>query len=281
MTEEISNKKKGNNTLQEKEMSFWEHLEELRWHIVRSFLAVLVFAVAAFLNREIIFDYIILAPKDSEFITNQLLCKLAEFISVKGLCIDSLDLNIINITMSGQFMTHMYISIVAGVILATPYIIWEIWRFIMPALKSNEKRYSGGTVAIMSLLFFIGVLFSYFLIVPLTLNFLGTYQVSEAVLNKIALRSYISTVVTLSFGVGAVFELPVFIYFLTKIGMVTPSFLKKNRKYALVIVLILSAIITPADIFSQIMVAIPLLGLYEVGILVSKSVFARQSKIPG
>ena len=281
MVEEVSSKKKGNNTFQEKEMSFWEHLEELRWRIVRSFLAVLVFAVVAFLNRRIIFDNIILAPKDSEFITNQLLCKLAEFISVKGLCIDSLDLNIINITMSGQFMTHMYISIVAGLIFATPYILWEIWRFVTPALKSSEKKYSGGTVAIMSLLFFIGVLFSYFLIVPLTLNFLGTYQVSEDVLNKIALRSYIGTVVTLSFGVGAVFELPVFIFFLTKIGIVTPSFLKKNRKYALVIVLILSAIITPADVFSQIMVAIPLLGLYEVGILVSKRVFARQSKLSG
>ena len=129
MVEEVSSKKKGNNTFQEKEMSFWEHLEELRWHIVRSFLAVLVFAVVVFFNRRIIFDNIILAPKDSEFITNQLLCKLAEFISVKGLCIDSLDLNIINITMSGQFMTHMYISLVAGLILATPYIIWEIWRF--------------------------------------------------------------------------------------------------------------------------------------------------------
>lgn len=281
MKETISSKEEKNKSPKEKEMSFWEHLEELRWHIIRSAAAILILAIAAFINREIIFDNIILAPKDSEFITNKLLCKLAEFISVPGLCIDTLDLKIINLTMSGQFLTHMYTSIVAGIIVAAPYILWEVWRFVQPALKRNEKKYTGGAVVIMSGLFFLGVLFSYFLIVPLTLNFLGTYHVSSFVQNTISLRSYIGTVVSLTFGVGLVFELPVLVFFFTKIGLLTPSFLKKNRKYALVVILIISAIITPADIFSQIMVAIPLLGLYEVSILVSKRVYAKQGDLAG
>lgn len=281
MPEEISSKEGKNRPGKEKVMSFWEHLEELRWHIIRSAIAILILSIAAFLNREIIFDKIILAPKDSEFITNQLLCRLAELINVSGLCIDALDLKIINLTMSGQFLTHMYSSIVAGLIVSAPYLIWEIWRFVSPALKRSEKKYTTGAVIVMSLLFFIGILFSYFLIVPLTLNFLGTYRVSSFVQNTISLKSYITTVVSLTFGVGIVFELPVFVYFFTKVGLLTPSFLKKNRKYALVVILIISAIITPADIFSQIMVAIPLYALYEISIIVSKRIFARQSKLQG
>jgi len=260
-------------------MSFWQHMEELRWHIVRSAVVIMVLAIVAFIYKEIVFDYIILAPRDSDFITNRLLCKLADLISVKGLCIDNLSLEIINITMSGQFLIHMYISIAVGLILGFPYVLWEIWRFIKPALKRREKKYSSGAVLVMSLLFLIGICFSYFLIVPLTLNFLGTYRVSDFVENRITLRSYINTVVSLTFAVGVVFELPVLVYFFTKIGILTPTFMKKNRKYALVLVLILSAVITPADIFSQVMVAIPLYGLYEISISVSKRVFAKESKL--
>jgi sec-independent protein translocase protein TatC len=281
MPEEISSKKRKKKADAGKEMSFWEHLEELRWHIVRSAAVVLILSVAAFVNREIVFDYVILAPKDSGFITNQLLCKLAEIINVKGLCIDNLSLEIINITMSGQFLIHMYISIAVGLIVGFPYVLWEIWRFVKPALKRKEKKYSGGAVLIMSFLFLIGIFFSYFLIVPLTLNFLGTYQVSDFVENRITLRSYINTVVSLTFAVGLVFELPVLVYFFTRIGLLTPTFMRRNRKYALVIVLIISAIITPADIFSQIMVAVPLYVLYEISILVSKRVYARESELAG
>jgi len=183
--------------------------------------------------------------------------------------------------MSGQFLIHMYISIAVGVILAIPFVLWEIWSFVRPALKGNEKKYSSGAVIVMSLLFLIGIAFSYFLIVPLTLNFLGTYRVSDFVANHITLRSYINTVVSLSFAVGVVFELPILVFFLTKIGVLTPTFMKKNRKYALVIVLIVSAIITPADIFSQVMVAIPLFALYEISIVISKRVYAKQSKLAG
>ncbi len=274
MTEVNSNKKRNKNP--EKEMTFWEHLEELRWHIVRSFLAILILAIVAFLNRNIIFDVIILAPKDSDFITNQLLCRIADFLSIPSLCMSDLSLKIININMSGQFMTHMYISFVAGVIVAFPYIIYEIWSFINPALQTKERRHSGGAVVSSSLLFILGVLFSYFLIVPLTVRFLGTYQVSDFVENTMSLSSYISTVVSVTFAVGLVFELPIFVYFLTKAGIVTPTFMKKNRKYMLVILLSISAIITPPDVFSQILVVIPLFGLYELSIGLSKRVYRKR-----
>jgi len=278
---DVSDNIQGNEKAQD-EMSFWQHLEALRWHLTRSIIAVVVFAVVAFLNRKIIFDDIILAPRDSEFITNRLLCKLADILSFKSLCFESFDLTIINIKMSGQFLTHMYISIIAGIILTIPYIIWEIWSFIKPALYQNERKYTNYAVISSSLLFIIGILFSYFLIVPLTVNFLGTYHVSEFVQNQVSLKSYVNTVVSVTFAVGIVFELPIFMYFFTKVGLVTPSFLKKNRKYMLVICLILSAIITPPDVFSQVLVCIPLIGLYEISILISKRVYRkRQEELAG
>jgi len=280
MTNDSDNTQKNAKT--QDEMSFWQHLEELRWHITRSIIAVIVFAVVAFLNRKIIFDDIILAPRDSEFITNRLLCKLADILSFKSLCFESFDLTIINIKMSGQFLTHMYISIIAGIIITIPYIIWEIWSFIKPALYKNERKHTNYAVISSSLLFIIGILFSYFLIVPLTVNFLGTYHVSEFVQNQVSLKSYVNTVVSVTFAVGIVFELPIFMYFFTKVGLVTPSFLKKNRKYMLVICLILSAIITPPDVFSQILVCIPLFALYEISILISKRVYRkRQEELAG
>ncbi len=260
---------------EEKVMSFWDHLEELRWHIMRSIIAVMVLAVVAFLNRKIVFDYIILAPSSSDFITNRVLCRFGEIIHVSALCIQNLHLQIINISMSGQFLTHMYISTVAGFIVAFPYILYEIWSFIRPALYDKEQKYSRGAVLISSMLFLLGVLFSYFLIVPLTVNFLGNYQVSDMVLNQVSLKSYINTVVSVTFAVGVVFELPILVYFLTKVGVITPAFLTKNRKYMFVVLLILSAIITPPDMFSQIMVVIPLVGLYEVSIKVSKRIYTK------
>lgn len=272
--EEVNTKKE--NKTKEKVMTFWDHLDELRKHIIRSLIAIIVLAIVAFLNRHFIFDYIILAPSSSEFITNRALCWVGEQLSLNALCIDDMKLKIINIKMSGQFLTHMYISIVAGFILAFPYILWEIWRFVRPAMHDNEKAYSKGGVFISTLLFLTGILFSFFLIVPLTVNFLGTYQVSESVANQISLGSYISTVVSVTFAVGIVFELPILVYFLTKIGVITPDFLKKNRKYMFVILLALSAIITPPDMFSQVLVVLPLLVLYEFSIGVSKRVYKKE-----
>ena len=279
MSETISNKKptgREKEPVEENEMSFWDHLDALRIHLFRSIAAILVFAIVAFINKDFVFDNIILAPKDSTFFTNRMLCKLADLVSVDALCIGNLNLALQNINMSGQFMTHMYISIFAGLIAALPYVLWELWRFILPALQPNEKTYSKGAVVVSSLLFAMGVLFAYYLIVPLTINFFGGYHVSESVANQISLSSYISTVVSVTFGVGLIFELPILIYFLTKVGVVTPDFLKKNRKTMLVIVLVASAIITPPDIFSQILVCIPLMGLYELSISISKRVYKKQ-----
>lgn len=284
MQETISNKKKNLPPPPpvEKEMTFWDHLEELRAHIFRALAAIMVFAIAAFIGKTYIFDYVILAPKDADFITNQLLCKASDLLSIDALCIGRLNLSMQNINMSGQFMTHMYVSLVAGFILAAPYVIWEMWRFIMPALKPNEKRYSGGAVFVSSLLFMMGVLFAYYLIVPLTINFLGTYQVSQDVPNQIHLNSYISTVVSVTLAVGIVFELPILVYFLTKVGILTPTFMRKNRKIMFIIVLVLSAIITPPDIFSQVLVCIPLIGLYELSIKISEKVHKqREAELAG
>ncbi|MDZ7775905.1 MAG: twin-arginine translocase subunit TatC [Bacteroidales bacterium] len=272
---EKNNKTNGGETQEMTTCPFggiWKHCG---WHLLRSFIAVLVFAILAFLGRDFVFDTIILAPKSADFITNVMLCRLAELIAVKGLCIEDLNLTIVNLEMSGQFLIHLYISIIAGIIIAIPYIIGEIWAFIRPALYPDEQKHTTGAVIVTSLLFIIGVLFSYFLIVPLTINGLGTYQVSESVTNTIALRSYISTVVSLTFALGLVFEMPIFVFFITKVGLLTPAYMRRNRKYMLVIVLLLSAIITPADVFSQIMVAFPLFGLYEVSIWVSAYAYRK------
>lgn len=278
MPEVVTNKKKNPAPEPDVEMSFWDHLDALRGHMFRSVIAVFVLAIVAFLNRAFIFDQIILAPKEPDFITNQILCRLGEYLNVPSLCLGNLKLQIININLSGQFTTHMYISMFAGLIVAAPYVIWEIWRFIKPALYDKERRYSSGAVWSMSFLFILGVLFSYYLIVPLTLSFFGTYQVSESVNNQIALSSYISTVVSVTFAMGVVFELPVFVYFLTRVGIITPEFLKRNRKYTMVILLIIAAVITPPDVISQILVTIPLYGLYEISILVSERISRRAVK---
>ncbi|NCA84639.1 MAG: twin-arginine translocase subunit TatC [Clostridia bacterium] len=266
-------------------MTFWEHLEALRWHLVRSIVAVVVLGIVAFLNKDILFNYIILAPKSSDFITNRLLCELGRwaanylaFISPDALCIENFNLTLINIKMAGQFLIHLYISVFAGIMLAVPYILWEVWRFIKPALYKHEQQHTSGAVFWSSFLFLLGVFFSYFLIVPLAIMFLGTYNVSASVENQIALNSYISTVVSLTFAVGLVFELPIFVFFLTKVGVITPSFMRRSRKAMIVVVLIVSAIITPADVFSQILVAIPLLGLYEVSIIISARVYRRRNR---
>jgi sec-independent protein translocase protein TatC len=255
-----------------KEMSFWDHLTELRKRLIRMVLAWIVMTVVAFIYSRFIFDKILLAPKESTFITYRWLCQLGKLIHVDTLCLPPMTLNIVNLNLSGQFMTDMTVSMFAGLILGFPLIIYQLWQFVMPALYVKERRYASRAVFVMSFLFILGVLFSYYFMVPWTLNFLGTYQVSTMVVNQISLSSYISTVTSTILGVGVVFELPVVIYVLAKIGIVTPDLLRKNRKYALVIILIIAAIITPPDVFSQTIATIPLYALYEISILVAKRV---------
>ena len=268
-------KKKTKRAKADNEMSFLEHLEELRWHIVRSVLSIFIVAIIAFIYRDIIFDTIILAPKNPDFLTNRLLCKLGQLVNVNALCINTHPFEIINIRMAGQFTIHIAVSLIAGIILAFPYIFWEFWKFFRPALYSSEKKHTRGAVFFSSLLFISGVLFGYYIIVPLSVNFLGSYNVSAEVTNQINLRSYIGTVASITLASGIIFQLPILSYFLTKIGLVDPHFLKKYRKHSIIVILALAAIITPPDIFSQVLVCIPLLFLYEIGILISRRVIEK------
>ena len=262
----------------DKEMSFLEHLEELRWHIIRSVVAVIVLMVIAFTLRNIIFDIIILGPRNPDFITSRLLCKLGELVNSDVLCINQRPANLINIHMAGQLTTHVTVSLFTGLILAFPVILWEFWKFFKPALKPNETKYTRGAVLVSSLLFFTGVLFGYFMIAPLSIHFLTTYEVSSEVVNQINIRSYIGNVTSVCFATGLMFELPVVVFALTKIGVVTPKFMRTYRRHAIVVIMIVSSIITPPDVFSLILVTIPLLILYEVSILISARVMRQREK---
>jgi sec-independent protein translocase protein TatC len=261
------------------EMSFLDHLEELRWHLIRSTLAVVIIGVVAFTMSGFIFDVIIFGPSKMDFPTYRFFCRSATFIGLESdFCADKLPFTIQSRTMGGQFSADIWTAIWVGFIIGFPYVLYELWKFISPGLHSNERKHSRGFILIASALFFMGVLFGYYVVAPLSINFLGTYQVSEIVLNEFDLSSYISTVRAAVIACGIIFELPIIIYFLTKVGLVTPEILKKYRKIALVIVLILSAVITPPDVTSQIIVAVPVLVLYQVSIYISKVVLKREAK---
>jgi sec-independent protein translocase protein TatC len=261
------------------EMSFLDHLEELRWHLIRSTLAIVIIGVAAFMFRGFIFDTVIFGPKKMDFPTYRLFCDIATFLGFdSAFCADKLPFTIQSRLMSGQFSAHIWTSIWAGFIIGFPYVLYEMWKFISPGLYEKERKNSRGFILIASLLFFMGVLFGYYVVAPLSINFLGTYQVSAEVTNEFDLASYISTVRTSVIVCGILFELPIIIFFLTKVGLVTPEIMKKYRKIALVIVLILSAVITPPDVASQIIVAIPVLILYQVSIHISKRVLKSEAK---
>ena len=262
--------------IEEKEMSFLDHVEALRWHLVRAISVVFIFTIVAFLNKSFVFDTIILAPKNLDFFTYRALCKLSQLINIgDALCMIELPFQVINMSMSGQFTTHIIVSLIAGIIISSPYVIWEIWRFIKPGLYDSEKKYTSGVVFFSSLLFICGVLFGYFLIAPLSVNFLGSYSISAEVKNMIALTSYITTVSTITLGTGVIFELPIVVYFLSKLGILTPEIMKAYRKHALVVILIVAAIITPPDVSSQVLVAIPILFLYQISIYISKMVVKK------
>ena len=252
------------------EMSFLDHLEELRWLLVRSSIAIIVGACVAFAFSGFIFDEIIFAPKKGDFITYRIFCELAQRYDLdKSFCIKELPFEIQSRTMDGQFSTDLWVSITAGFILAFPYILWLFWRFISPALYDRERKHAVVFIITTSVLFFIGVLFGHYLITPLSLNFLANYRISDVVKNDIDLNSYISIIKTTAISCGLVFEMPVLMYFLAKVGLVTASFLRNYRRYAYVIILIIAAIVTPPDVISQLIVTIPLIILYEVSILIA------------
>jgi sec-independent protein translocase protein TatC len=255
------------------EMTFLEHLEELRWHIIRSALAIVIFSVMAFVFKRVLFDMILLGPSQSDFWTNRMLCQLGQRLDVEGLCINLKPLILQNTAVAGQFIAHIKISIITGLILGFPYMFYEFWRFIRPALYQNEQRHASGAVFYITFLFFLGVMFGYFLILPFSINFLYNYQVSEIVKSIPTLASYISLITSIVLASGILFELPVLIYFLSKVGLITPAFLKRYRKHAVIAILLLAGILTPTpDMFSQLMVAVPMLLLYEIGIFLSRRV---------
>jgi len=260
------------------EMSFLGHLEVLRWTLVRSSLAIVAFGMIAFMMKDFIFNSILLAPKDPQFFTYRFLCSVSKSFGTEGLCIDEIPFIVQSRTMAGQFSAHIWTSIAFGFVMAFPYIIWEVWKFIKPALYETEKKSAKSFIIVTSFLFFLGILFGYYVITPLSINFLGSYRVAEEVKNNFDLSSYTGLLKASCLSSGFIFELPVIIYFLTKLGLVTPEFLKTYRKYALVLVLILAAVITPPDIISQVIVAIPMVILYEVSIKISKFIIKKQQK---
>ena len=263
----------------EKEMSFLGHLEELRWHLVRSASVILIFGVLLFIFQKEVYENFLLAHRKSDFITYQLFC---DFFNLFGLdssfCRVSFKDNLISLKPTQQLMNSIWSSFILGIILSFPYLLWELWRFISPGLTLKEVRNSRGFIFVASLLFFLGIAFSFYIIAPISIHFLYNYQITDLIQNNFTMDSHIGLVTNMLLGVSILFELPVLVFFLTKIGLITPAFLKKYRKHALVVVLIVAAIITPPDVASQIIVAIPIVILYEVSIKVSKIVIKKQQK---
>lgn len=256
----------------EVEMGFLDHLEELRWHLIRSVIAIVVFSVLAFLAKSFVWDVLIFGPTQTDFWTNVQLCKLAELINVSNLCLGELPITIQNRQITGQFTMHIKSSLIIGLIVAFPYVFWEIWRFVSPGLKKNEKKASAGVVFTVSLLFLTGVLFGYYIITPLSLNFLGNYSLSSRISNEIDINSILGLVGTLALACGIMFQLPMVSYMLSKAGILTPKMMKDYRRHSIVVILLISAIITPPDVISQLLIAAPILLLYEVSIIISRRV---------
>lgn len=264
------------------EMSFLDHLEELRWLLVRSTTAVIIMAFVTYFISDYLFDTIIFGPTRPTFFTYRYLCELSHQLGfAESICITEMPFIIQNTEMEGQVNIFVWMCILAGFILSFPFILWEVWKFISPALYEKEKKNARVFIFTSSLLFFLGVLFGYYVVIPMSVNFVATFSVSSMVKNQFTLDSYIGMVKTSILASGLFFELPIIIYFLTKLGLVTPEFLRKYWKYAVVIILIVAAIVTPPDVVSQTIVAIPMLLIYEVSILISKIVTLNKNKENG
>ena len=245
-------------------LPFLSHLESLRWHLVRSIISIFIASILAFINKSFIFDNIIFACKENDFPTYILLCHLSE-----KLCMQDMPFILMNVEMAGQFTMHIMVSFVVGLILAFPYLVFEIWRFISPGLHSHERLYSILLFFFSIILFAIGILFGYFIIIPFSINFLSTYIISDTIENNIHFISFIRTISTIVLTSGVLFQLPIVVYFLTKFNFVNSNQLKQYRRHSFVIILLLASVLTPPDIFSQILIAIPIVILYEFSIFIS------------
>jgi len=268
------------STLGGKEMGFFDHIDELRKHIIRAVVSVLVCSIVIFFNKSLLFDTILFGPMKVDFWTYRQMCDLSYWLTGTDIyCVKEMGFVLSNIDITGQFTQHLFISFVAGFVVAFPIVLWQVWAFIKPALSNKEISYARGFVFFSSLLFFMGIAFGYFLLSPLSINFLGSYKVSELVSNEINLESYISFLATITFACGLIFEMPMLVYFLAKIGVLSSGLMRKYRRYALIIILILSGILTPSpDMASQVMMALPLYGLFEISILVAMRVEKNKLK---
>lgn len=263
---------------EEEGMSFLDHLEELRWHLLRSLAAILILTIIAFLAKSIVFGQIILGPSKVDFVTYRFLCQVSDYLGVTALCIDHLPFTIQSRQMTGQFSMHLTSSMVVGLVVAFPYIFWEFWKFISPGLYSKERQAARGAVFFVSLLFFAGACFGYFILAPLSINFLANYQLDPTILNEFDITSYVSTLVMLVLASALMFQLPVVIYFLSMSGLVTAAMLRTYRRHAIVVILILAAVITPPDVISQVLISMPILVLYEAGIMIAKRLEKKKAE---
>lgn len=260
------------------EMSFLEHLEVLRWHLIRALIAILFCAVVAFVSKYVLFHLIIFAPARADFPTYLWLCKLGEWMHIRVFCVEEMPFLLQSRRVGGQLTMHIGAAAVAGLIIAFPYVFWELWRFIRPALHVVERSQFRSTTCVVSLLFFTGVAFGYYILVPVALQFLGNYQIDSSVVNQFDIISYVSTVLLLVLCAGLVFQLPLLVYFLTRAGVLSTEWLIRYKRHALVFVFVLSALITPPDPFSQVLFALPLMLLYFFSIFVAKLVERRRGK---
>lgn len=261
------------------EMSFLEHLEELRWNIIRAVGSILVFTVLGWTYIEEVYHYVIIAPAQTDFWTYRMMCKLGKAVGAEGLCIDKIDFELQALGVGEQFSMALTSSVIIGLIFAFPYAFWEIWRFIRPGLKKYERKAARGAVFYVTLLFFSGVLFGYYVVTPLALNFLANFKLDPSIINEFSISSYIGMVATLTLACGLAFQLPIVVFVLSRVGILTPSLMREYRRHALIAILIAAAIITPsADIYSQVLVAMPLTLLYEISIIVSGRVAKAKAR---
>lgn len=261
------------------EMSFIDHLEALRWHIMRALLAVLIGAIVVFIYMDFFFDRVIMGPAHRDFITYRALCAASHKLGLgNAMCLDDINLKLISTEMSSQFMMSFTIAFVGGLVIAFPYVFWEFWRFVRPALTQKELKKTRGVIFWVSLLFFSGIGFGYFLIAPYTVNFFAAYTLSPMIANTFTVSDYIDNIVSLVLGTGIVFQLPLVVYFLAKVGLLTADFLRQSRKFAVVIILVIAAVITPPDVVSQLIVTIPLWLLFEISISIAARVNKEQEK---
>ena len=259
------------------EMSFIEHLEDLRWHIIRVLLVIVAMSIFFLIRPDLVFDKVILGPKDPNFPTYRIMCALGEWLHLKGLCISELNYDLFYLNISSPFLLYLRVGIMGGAIFAFPYILWEIWRFVRPGLYTNEQRNLGGLVFIATLLFYIGCFFGYFLLAPFSINFLANFELSDQVTNQFTFDSYLGILTGMVLWTGVIFEIPMIAYFLARMGLLTNTFMMQQRKYAFVASLVLAAVITPSgDAFSLFLVATPLWALYEVSIVVVRRVEKKQ-----